>query len=166
MFYLLISVRDALILSILDAYFGKSLVYQLFHMPGINIDSDRPDRIDIPWMPITIRIWQDDADPTRSISWSTTLLVPVCWERWSDAGSRCSVMSRDRFQKLFAVVTWYLVCLVFNLYRFVWGGVPKAVFVMMETGKGGVFFLHIYLSQSVHFHFQNMYLWIIWINGW
>jgi hypothetical protein len=72
-------------------------------------------------------------------------------------------MSSDRFLKLFAVVTWYLVCLVFNLYRFVWGGVPKAVFVMMETGKGGVFFLHIYLSQSVHFHFKNMYLWIIWI---
>jgi hypothetical protein len=89
------------------------------------------------------------------ISGSTILFVPVCcWEQWSDALTRCSVMSSDRFQKLFAVVTWYLVCLVFNLFRFVWGGVPKAVFVMVETGKDGVFFLHIYRSQSVHFIFK------------
>ncbi len=91
-------------------------------MHRIDIDHDRPDRIGIPWMSIQIRIriWQDDADPTRSISGSTTVFVPVCWGRWSDAGSRCSVMSSDRCQKSFAIAYWYLVRLIFNLYRLLW----------------------------------------------
>jgi hypothetical protein len=67
------------------AYNEKSIEYQLSPMPRIDIDSDRPNRIGLPWMPI--RIWQDDADLTRSISGSTALFVPVCWERWSDAVS-------------------------------------------------------------------------------
>jgi hypothetical protein len=43
----------------------------------IDIDTDRRMRIGIPWMPIRIR--QNDADPSRSGSGSTTLVgtVPI-----------------------------------------------------------------------------------------
>jgi hypothetical protein len=149
------------------AYNEKSTDYQLFPMPRIDIDSDRPNRIGIPWTRILTRIrdlarWYG-SDPIHIGIHNTVMYRFVVGNngQGSDALARFSV---NRFQKLFAVVTWYLVCLVFNLYRFVWGGVPKAVYVMMETGKDGVFFLHIYRSQSVHFHFQNIYFWFIWFT--
>jgi hypothetical protein len=71
-------------------------------------------------------------------------------------------MSSDRFQKLFSVVTWYLVCLVFNLYRFVWGGVPKAVFCDDGNWKGwGFSFAHI--SEPICSVSFSKYLFLVYM---
>jgi hypothetical protein len=70
-FIFLISLKEIIILSIFGSilkFYGKSVDYQLFSMPDIDTGPTGRIRIGISWMAIRIRIQQNDADPTRSVS--------------------------------------------------------------------------------------------------
>jgi hypothetical protein len=50
-------------------------------MLGIDTDPGRPDPDGMAWMPIPIRVRQNDADPTRFGSGSTTLISSHVWNK-------------------------------------------------------------------------------------